>query len=167
MSLPILITPTLILLAGLVTDLKSRKIYNWLVLTCLAAAVAHSFYFYEGFQGLIQGAQGAGVALMLTLPMVLIGVLGAGDMKLLFAFGFATSYSATLSVVIYSFIWAAVFGVVYAIISGRFKSILVNLKDLSAGKKPEETKLNHIPFTVAMVLAWGTYVLSLHGGSLW
>ena len=167
MSIPVLITPTLILLAGLITDLRSRKIYNWLVLTCLAAAIAHSIYFFDFMPGLIQGAQGAGVALMLTLPMVLIGVLGAGDMKLLFAFGFATSYSATFSVVIYSFVWAAIFGLIYAIVSGRFKTMLLNMKDLAAGKKPEEAKLNHIPFTVAIVLAWGTYVFSLNGGSLW
>lgn len=161
-----LITPTLILIAGLITDLRSRKIYNWLVLTCLAFAIASTIYFNGLSSGLIQGAQGAGLALVLTLPMVLIGVLGAGDMKLLFAFGFATSYTATLNVVLYSFIWAALFGLIYTIASGRGKKLFTNLIGMLSGKKPEKTELSHIPFTVAMVLAWATYVFSLKAGAL-
>ena len=167
MGLPVLITPTLILLAGLITDLRSRKIYNWLVISALVLALVHSFYFYDGMSGLIQGAQGAGIALLLTLPMVLIGVLGAGDMKLLFAFGFATSYSATMNVIIYSFIWAAIIGLGYAIFTGRIKNVLHNIKDIGSGKKPEKESLNHIPYTVAIVLAWFTYLYSIKGGALW
>lgn len=166
-ALQTLIVPTLILVSGTITDLKSRKIYNKLVLAALALAIAHSIYFFGLWSGLQQGLQGAGLALILTLPMVLVGVLGAGDMKLLFAFGFATSYTAAFNVVVYSFVWAAIFGVVYAVVSGQAKTIFSNIKLLLSGQKPEETKLNRIPFTVAMLLAWATYVMSLfNGGNL-
>ena len=165
MSLPLLMTPSLILIAGLITDLRSRKIYNWLVLICLAAAIAHSIYFFNLKMGLLQGIQGAGLALLLTLPMVLVGVLGAGDMKLLFAFGFATSYSTTLSVILYSFVWAALVGVLYSLFNKKLSHLFFNLISLSSGKKPEKDQLNHIPFTVPLVLAWLTYIFS--GGFQW
>lgn len=158
-----LIVPTLILLGALITDLRSRKIYNWYVLGSLALAVVNTLAFF-GVSGLAPAAAAAGVALMISLPLVLIGVLGGGDMKLFVAFGFATSYSAVLNVVVASFIWAAVFGIIYSLVNGSFKRLVTNMGSLSTGGKASDLSLHKIPFTLPIFIGWMTYLIKVKGG---
>lgn len=161
-SWALLIIPTLILLGAVVTDLRSRKIYNWYVLSAAAIALLHSYYFFE-WSGITQGLAGAGIAILLTLPLVFVGVLGGGDMKLFVAFGLATSYSTVFSVVIGTFVWAAVFGLIYATLNGTLKRLFLNMGALAKGQKSKSLQLHQIPFTVAMLIGWMTYVAQLKG----
>lgn len=158
----LLIIPTLILLGAVFTDLRSRKIYNWYVVAAAVIAVAHSFYFFH-WSGVTQGLAGAGVAVLLTLPLVLVGVLGGGDMKLFVTFGLATSYSTVFNVVIGSFVWAVIFGLIYAALNGTLKRLFLNMGALAKGEKAKKLQLHHIPFTVAMLIGWMTYVAQLKG----
>ena len=157
-----LVIPSLILFGALVTDLRSRKIYNWYVIAAAVLALANSFYFFQ-WSGITQGLAGAGLALLLTLPLVLVGVLGAGDMKLLIVFGLGTSYSAVFAVLVASFIWAAVFGLIYAVLSGGFRRMLGNMAAITKGENAKTLKLHQIPFTVAIVIGWMTYLMQNHG----
>lgn len=163
MSWAPLVLPTLLLLAGVITDVRSRKVYNWMVIAGFILALVQVLYF-SGVAGLAPAVMAALLGMILTLPLVLIGVLGAGDMKLLMAFGMATSYAAVISVTLYSFVWAAVFGLIHAILSKQIVSVGRNMLALSRGQKPDAVTLHKIPFTVAMAVAWGTFVLSLKGG---
>ncbi len=158
-----LVLPTLLLLAGVITDLRARKVYNWMIVAGLALAIIQVLYVF-GLSALGPALMAGGLALLLTLPLVLVGVLGAGDMKLLTVFGIATSYSAVISVTLYSFVWAAIFGLIHAILSGQIVSVGKNMLAISKGQKPQAVTLHKIPFTVAIAVAWGTYVLSLRGG---
>lgn len=158
----LLLIPTLILIGALVTDLKSRKIYNKYILVCAALALFNVLFFF-GIPGLWQGFIGAGVALMISLPLVLVGVLGAGDMKLFTVFGLATSYGVVLSVVVASFIWAAIFGVIYSIANGSFKKLITNMGSLSAGGKASQMQLHRIPFSLPIFIGWLTYLLQVKG----
>lgn len=160
-----MILPSLLLFSGLVTDLKVRKVYNWLIIAGFVLGLIQCIYI-GGMSGVLQGFAALGLALLLTVPLVLLKVLGAGDMKLFAVLGLMTSASAVIHVFIYSFVWAAIFGLMYAIVSGRIKIILSNLKNIVSGKEVQKQDLMQIPFTVPIVLAWATYVFSVHGGGL-
>lgn len=159
----VLVLPTLLLITGFITDYRARKVYNWMILAGFAFGIIHCLYF-DGTSGLLQGLGSLGLALLLSLPLVLLGVLGAGDMKLLAVFGLSTSVGAVINVFIYSFAWAALFGFIYALLNKQLGQVFKNMWAITKGEKPQSEKLHRIPFTLPILLAWGTYVLSLRGG---
>jgi prepilin peptidase CpaA len=73
------------LLAGWV-DFRTRKIPNWLTVPALLLGIGmHSVV--AGWPGAKTSLEGAGLALVLLLPLVLLRGLGAGDWKLMGAVG--------------------------------------------------------------------------------
>ncbi len=77
-----LLIPTSILIASVVDDLKTRKVHNWLILTMAGIAALYQLI-ANGFPGLMAGMLGLGAGILISLPLVLIKGLGAGDMKVL------------------------------------------------------------------------------------
>lgn len=162
------IIPTLILLAGVVDDLRSRKVHNWLVLTLAAVALASTFWF-AGWAGLQSGIFGMIVALVMTLPLVLGRILGAGDMKLLAVFGLACQWNAVASVLVLSIFWGAILGLMRAIVSGQAMTLIHSTLNVAMRRKPSEESLQRMPYSVALLFGWLTHLtlLRLPGGSLW
>lgn len=79
--------PTVVVVvAATVTDLRSRRIPNWLVLPFLAAGIAVSCWL-GGWHGIGQSLMGFGLGLALFGAMFLMGGMGAGDVKLAAAIG--------------------------------------------------------------------------------
>lgn len=76
---------TIFLVVAAWTDYRSRRIPNALTMTGLAVALV-----LRGFVGpaaIIEGLVGALLAFVLTLPLLMLGVMGGGDAKLLMAIG--------------------------------------------------------------------------------
>jgi prepilin peptidase CpaA len=79
--------PTLLVLAvATFTDLRSRRIPNWLVLPFLVIGIAVSAWLH-GWHGVGQSFEGLGVALLLFGSLFWLGGMGAGDVKLCAAIG--------------------------------------------------------------------------------
>lgn len=79
--------PTLIVVAvATVTDLRSRRIPNWLVLPFLASGIVVSVWFH-GWSGLGQSLGGLGLGLLLFGFLAWMGGMGMGDVKLCAAIG--------------------------------------------------------------------------------
>jgi prepilin peptidase CpaA len=68
------------------TDLRSRRIPNWLVLPFLALGIAVSSYLY-GWHGAGQSLGGAALGLVIFGSLFWMGGMGAGDVKLFTAIG--------------------------------------------------------------------------------
>jgi prepilin peptidase CpaA len=66
-------------------DTRTRRIPN--VLTVSALFVALALRSFLGGGALLDGVQGAGLAMLLVLPLFALGGLGGGDLKLLVAVG--------------------------------------------------------------------------------
>lgn len=152
------VIPSLILITGVVDDMRSRKVHNALVVGLFSAAVLGQFIF-AGVAGLQQGSLGALMAIAACLPLVLSRILGAGDMKLMVAFGMATSWQATLTVLIWSLVWGAVLGLTRAIVAGDFVRLLTSTYLLATRTKPPEAALHKIPYTVALLFGWMSYLI--------
>jgi prepilin peptidase CpaA len=152
--IPVLI-PSAILAAGAADDLRSRKVHNELVLVLLVVAIAFSL-FEGGAQGLLTGLLGMGAAILMTLPLVLFGIIGAGDLKLFMVFGFATTWEIVVYVGVAALVWGAILGVLRAIVAGEFKSLVSNTFGI-VGRKPVK-ELHRIPYTAALFMGWISYL---------
>ena len=154
-----ILLPTLVLLIGLIDDLWFRKFHNWLFLSLLVFTLC-ALTLIDGSLGIIKGSYSLALSFALSLPLVLLGVMGAGDMKLLMVFALATSTHTVFNVIVMAFLWGGILGLLYAMISGRFATLLLNLKGLLIYQiKPTTQSLHTIPYTVPICLAWFTHLL--------
>ena len=153
-----ILTATAILLSGVVDDFRSKKFHNWLFLTCTAVAFA-VIVLLNGLGGLLTGTIGFIAGFALLLPLVLLGIVGAGDMKLVAAFGVIAGWEAVLAVTIFSFIWGALFGVIRTILSGHIKTLATNMVAIVQMKDRKTLVLQKIRFTAAIFLGWLTHLV--------
>jgi prepilin peptidase CpaA len=108
-----------VLLVAAWSDYRRRRIPNVLTMSGLAAAlVLRSFL---GAPVLIEGLIGTLLAFVLTLPFLMLGVMGGGDAKLLMAIGAFMGPR--------NFLWAAVLiaiigGMMAVIDAGRKRALL-------------------------------------------
>lgn len=127
-----------LLAASVASDLKTRKVRNYLILLFFAMSIAY-FAAVTSFS-LIQ-LQNIGIVLLACLPLVYFRALGAADFKLLLVVCLFLSPSQLYSLMFLSLFWNAV--------SGSLK-FLVNKFTKSQTNK-EALKF---PFTFGILLAW-------------
>ncbi len=155
-----MIFPTLLLTTGLIDDLLNRKVHNIVSMVLLALALGHSLAggnLWVGFLGL-------GAAFVLLFPLFALRVVGAGDVKLMMAFGMATSKEAVASVIFYGMIWAALFGVTKLLVAGEQRNLLQLPKMVLSGFHQKFTSVTQLPMTFPLVLGWLSH-LHLTGGA--
>lgn len=153
-----LLASTAILIAGVVDDLRSQKFHNWLFLACCAFGLSVSLAL-GGWDGLLLSSVGFIAGIAIPLPLVLAGSLGAGDMKLLAAFGLVAGWEAVLSVAILSLFWGAIFGVVRTVANGQGKLLLANLFAIVALRERKGLQLHRMPYTVALLVGWMSHLV--------
>ena len=168
-----LLTGIVALLAGF-TDLRWRRIPNWLTVPAAAAGLAVNSAAWH-WAGLKSSAEGLGLGLLLLFPFVLIRALGAGDWKLVGALGTLLGPHELLVVLFVAVLIAGVMALVLVIYKHRLGEMLRNmgrlLFALATGHpghptvsldNPESLK---VPFGVAVAIAALVFVagrLALH-----
>ena len=158
----------IILGLGVIEDLRTKKVRNHLILV-LAGLVILGLLVTGGIAALGHGVLGLTTALILTLPIVLIGAMGAGDMKLLMVFGLASDWGTTLETFLLSLVWGSILGILKVIASSQVRQTLHNLYGfINKDFRPSKSQMTHIPFTVAFLMGWVSLLtLRFYGVSLW
>lgn len=110
------------------TDLKSQRIRNWLTFPLILGGIAAHFI-HSGLDGLLFSAGGFGVGLGLMLVPFFIGVMGAGDVKLMAGAGAWLGATTTLT----AFLFTCIAGGVYSLVvmarhREYFKAVWQNIK---------------------------------------
>ncbi|MFB4167736.1 prepilin peptidase [Virgibacillus sp. JSM 102003] len=123
----------LILLICVITDLKSRKIYNNVIYPALLATFTYHLI-TSGLDGLSHSFIGFLIGLGLLLIPYLMGGMGAGDVKLLALIGAMKGGAFVFQ----SFLYIALLGALLAVgiilfRSGVFKSIVYYVTSLKSG----------------------------------
>jgi len=108
------------------TDLRSRRIPNWLTVPGLLVGLAMNTAFSR-WDGLKTSLLGAGVGLALLLPFVLLRSLGAGDWKLAGALGAFTGPGRLLNLLLSSVFVAGVMAVCLVIYKRRTRQTMRNI----------------------------------------
>jgi prepilin peptidase CpaA len=144
-------------------DWRSRRIPNWLTVPGLLLGVmAHALL--SGWQGALFSLKGAGLALVILLPPVLLRGLGAGDWKLMGAVGAFLGPVLMLFVLFGSFLGSALMAIAQMMRAGRVVETLRNLWILLRGffsfglrAHPQinldNPSLMKLPFGVAVAVA--------------
>jgi len=70
-----------IALIAVVSDVRTRRIPNWLTFGAAAAALLYG-WFHSGFPGVSQAALGWAAGALIFFPLFALGGMGAGDVKL-------------------------------------------------------------------------------------
>ncbi len=156
------VVATLILLAGVFDDLRSRKIHNKLILILIPIAILSVFVtnFFRvdwifAFRSLLEVSLASGfIALLLGLALYMAKVLGGGDVKLYFVFALVAGIQATVGALILSFIWGGLLGIFMSVLKNQWKSLLQNIFSLFKFQKLPREKLQFLPFSVVLFLGW-------------
>jgi prepilin peptidase CpaA len=119
------------LLAGWV-DFRTRKIPNWLTVPAVFAGLALRTA-TSGWPGAKASLEGAGLALIVLLPLVLMRALGAGDWKLMGAVGAFLGPVMFLFVLLGSILVSGLMAVVEMMRTQRVKETFRNLGVLVQG----------------------------------
>jgi len=169
------IAAILIAIAAGITDLRSRRIPNWLTVSGAALGLATNTFVYRA-PGLKPALLGLGLGLALLLPFVLIRSLGAGDWKLAAALGACLGPHSLLNVLIAAVLLAGVMALAVVIYQGRLRETLLNIGRMLAAlfslRLPgaevslDNPKSSKIPFGVALALATILYVIAAAMGRI-
>jgi prepilin peptidase CpaA len=145
------------------TDWRTRKIPNWLTVPALLLGVTiHTVI--AGWPGAKTSLEGAGLALALLLPLVLLRGLGAGDWKLMGALGAFLGPVLLLYVLLGSVLVSGLMAMVEVTRTRRVRETMRNLYVLVRGflsfglRKNPEISLDNpgllkLPFGVAVAAA--------------
>jgi prepilin peptidase CpaA len=113
-------------------DWRTRRIPNWLTVPALLAGLVLR-YMIGGWTGTAMGLEGAGLALLVLLPLVLLRALGAGDWKLMGAVGALLGPRMVLFVLLASIFVSGLMAIVMMVQTKRVKATLRNLVVLVHG----------------------------------
>jgi len=108
------------------TDLRSRRIPNWLTVCGLVAGIAVRGFF-QGWSGVKTSLLGVVLGLGLLLPFVLLRALGAGDWKLAGALGAFAGPALLMDMLIGSIFVAGVMAAALVIYKGRVRQTVRNI----------------------------------------
>lgn len=147
-------------------DGRTRRIPNWLTVPGFIAGLAIHLLF-GGLQGGLMALEGAGVGLLVLLPLVLLRAFGAGDWKLIGAVGAFLGPVMLWFVLFASVLVAGAMAVVQVIRARRVRQTLRNVGLLLIGfltfgfRANPEISLDNpdalkLPFGVAAAI--GTFI---------
>src|SRR4051795_2302757 len=114
------------------TDLRSRRIPNWLVLPFLLAGVAVSAWSH-GWHGLGQSLAGVGVGAAIFGTLFCLGGMGMGDVKLCAAIGAWIGPSQLLIALVVMALAGGVMALGWALAGGFLGELFSNTGSLLAG----------------------------------
>ncbi len=121
--MPIRVTLTLVALTAAFTDLKWRRIPNWLTLPAVPVGIIAQTVYGDGFW---QGVCGAIGGFLVLLPLFLVGAGGAGDVKLCAAVGAFVGLRNLMAVFVLITVIGGVAAVMVAIRAGALTRVLKN-----------------------------------------
>jgi len=127
MDILIVIALAIALLTAAVTDIRNQRIYNWLTFPLILAGFATHTVF-GGFAGLKFAAGGFALGFVAMAVPYFLGVMGAGDVKLMAGIGAWLGVEATLVAFLFTCIAGGVYAlVVLALNPSMCKTVLRNI----------------------------------------
>lgn len=180
--------PLLLLLAllgaAVFHDVRARRIPNAVVFPgMLAALVLHAllpagtglFDTQPGGLGLLSALGGLGLGLAILMPLYVLRLMGAGDVKLLAMVGAFVGAGQTLAVGIFTLMAGGVLALVFAAWQGKLRALLGNTGrmmvhgglsalagDLDGFVAPPEAASGRLPYAIAIATAGAGCALWLH-----
>ncbi|HXB63172.1 MAG TPA: A24 family peptidase [Acidobacteriaceae bacterium] len=151
---------------GSITDVRSRRVPNWLTGPSILIGLALHFAF-GGWHGMFVAAAAGLICGAIFLVFFIAGGMGAGDVKLITAIGCLVGMSNIVSVLALTAIAGGVMAVALAVSRGQLKQTLFNVGALAShhttqGLKPHPElnvlNKNTLRLPYALAIAAGTII---------
>ena len=113
------------LLAAVFTDMKARKVPNRLVLAGIVIGLLAQAFLLDG-EGIVSALKGLAFGFGLFLPLYLLRVMGAGDVKLMALVGCFTGSPAIFGVVLCTLLAGGVLSLAFSL---KMKSVRQMLRN--------------------------------------
>jgi prepilin peptidase CpaA len=120
------LVPLAVAAAACVTDVRSRRIPNWLTFGSAAAAFGF-FLTSQGWHGLGWSAAGWAVGLVMFLPFFLLRGIGGGDIKLVAALGAWVGPMSAVWVALFAAVAGGPLALALALSKGYARQAIANL----------------------------------------
>jgi len=153
---------TLLLAVGCVSDLRTRKIPNELVVTILVTGWLFALFSPDVVAALGWSVAGMGVGFGIWIPFYLAGVIGAGDVKFFSAAGAWLGPAATWRAALIAAVIGGVLAVIYLLLEKRLSAVLRRIALGAASgslavipEGPGATGARHRPLPYGVALALG------------
>jgi prepilin peptidase CpaA len=119
----------LAVLIATVTDLRSRRIPNWLTVSSLVLGFALNavIAYPSPLDGIWLSAKGFALAFALNLVMYMLHMTGAGDVKLLAAVGAMVGCSDFVGIFLLTALIGGVLAIILMAVKGRIRQTLWNV----------------------------------------
>jgi len=119
----------LAVLVATVTDLRSRRIPNWLTMSALVLGFGlNALIAYPSpLEGVLLAAKGFALAFILNMAMYMLHMTGAGDVKLLAAIGAMVGVSDFLGIFVLTALLGGVLAIGLMLVKGRVRQTLWNV----------------------------------------
>lgn len=102
---------TALLLLSLISDIKTKKIPNKITASFAGAGLILNCIL-QGMHGLLFSFAGWALPVTILFPLLLLRMLGAGDIKLFASIGALMGYSFVAYTVLYSFVFGGIISVI-------------------------------------------------------
>ena len=177
-------TRSIVLLALLavaaVIDYRSYRIPNWLTFSGAAFGLVYSTL-NPGVSGhgFLWSLAGLGFGFIITLPMYVLRVMGAGDVKLMAMAGTYLGLEATFFAVLCTFIAGGIAALGFAAVHRVLRRMLTNIRDIArltamsiaGGVSPNlqvhaSQSIGRLPYGVSIAIGTSGFVLARHFGYL-
>lgn len=128
---PAVLVLVALLIAAAVIDVRTYRIPNWLTVGGMAFGLIYNTAAASSWtDGLSGSAAGLGLGLAVLLPVYLLRVMGAGDVKLMAMVGAIVGFPDILHAVLYSLIVGGVAAVGFALHRRAFRRMSENVFDI-------------------------------------
>jgi len=115
-----------LVIAAAVFDLRTRRIPNWLCAAGLLCGFACQIALFR-WAGAREAALGAGLALLIYLPLFALRAVGGGDVKLMAAVGSIAGPKAWIAIFLATAIVGGAMALVMIAVQGRLRRTLRNV----------------------------------------
>ena len=117
----------IILFFAVISDVKRRKIPNFLILFGLISSLFFNLFSPQGI-GFIQWVVGVLIGFICFFPLYFIRAMAAGDVKLMMVVGGFVGFPLVLSAALYSYVAGGILALVIVLGKGQFKQLIHNLR---------------------------------------
>lgn len=129
----------MVAMAAAITDLRNRRIPNWVTFPSFALGLILNAALH-GWIGLGSATAGAGLAILIYLPLFLIRAVGAGDLKLMAAMGAIAGPRDWMALFLFTALAGGVLALAVTLVKGRLRRTLRNtgliLRELASLRAP-------------------------------
>jgi prepilin peptidase CpaA len=159
LPLPIRVTLSLVVLIAAATDLRTRRIPNWLTFAALPVGLAAQTIYGDGFW---QGLLGACGGFAVLFALFAIGASGAGDVKLFTVVGSFVGIRNMLMVFVLVALIGGIAAVAVSLRAGALRRVVSStgsiLQALARGRWIEFRERSQMDRPGAMRLAYGAVI---------